>query len=125
MTVRPLLHLLLIHPARKVCFVPYEHHLRPLRLAEAHWVPLINYIIKGALIGFVEDHEDSVAPFEVSLDNRPVPLLASSVPDVEFDELVVISDILHLEVDGGDSLLPEPQELPLSVLPKERGLSDR
>ena len=125
MAARPLLHLLLVHSSRKVCLVSYEDHLRPLCLAQAHWVPLVNYIIKRALIGFVEDHEYSVAPFEVSLDNRSIPLLPGSIPDVELDELVVVSDVLHLEVDGGDSLLSEAEELSLGVLPEERGLSNR
>lgn len=64
-----------------------------------------------------------MASFEVGLDNGSESLLPRGVPDVELDELVIVGDIFHLEVDGGDSLFPEAQELPLSVLPEDRGFA--
>ncbi len=65
-----------------------------------------------------------MTPFKVGRDNRPVLLLSSSVPNIEFSEFVVQIDIFDFKVNGGDLGLFLSEEVALGESPKKRSLAD-
>lgn len=114
----------MVDVALQVDLVSDQHHLGPFGLGEAQRVPLVDEVVERSWAGLIEYQHHAVAPFEVGGHDSSVPFLPSGVPDVEFNELVLDSDILHLEVDGGDLGLLDGEILALGILPEEGGLSD-
>ena len=53
------------------------------------------------LLGKVENQENPMAALKICAHNRFISLLASSVPDVQFDYLIFDCEVLHPEVDCG------------------------
>ena len=58
-------------------------------------------VLEGAFSGKIENHEYSMAAFEVSGDDGAILFLSCSVPDVEFSRLVFEVDVFDFKVDGG------------------------
>lgn len=55
-----------------------------------------------ALLTYIKNEEDAMAPLEVGGDYGPVFLLAGSVPDVQFGWFALQSDILDLKINCCD-----------------------
>jgi hypothetical protein len=65
-----------------------------------------------------------VTAFEVGGDDRAILFLACSIPNIELGGLVFQSNVLNLEVDGGDLGLLLSQEVSLSEPPEESCFAD-
>ena len=59
----------------------------------------ILHILVTLLLRAVVTQNYTVSSFVISLSDGPEPLLASRVPDLEFNILAVYRDIFYLEID--------------------------
>jgi len=82
-------------------------------------VPLGCYIRERFGLCKVKNQHHSITAFKVGGDYRPVALLTSSIPDIEFDRFTIDLYFFDFEIDCGDSWEFLCQELTLNVLPKD------
>eukprot|EP00355_Strombidium_rassoulzadegani_P006458 CAMPEP_0168618290 /NCGR_PEP_ID=MMETSP0449_2-20121227/5996_1 /TAXON_ID=1082188 /ORGANISM="Strombidium rassoulzadegani, Strain ras09" /LENGTH=59 /DNA_ID=CAMNT_0008659161 /DNA_START=413 /DNA_END=595 /DNA_ORIENTATION=+ len=48
-------------------------------------------VFEGLLIKEIEDEDDAISSLVVGIRDRPIPLLARGVPDLELDLLTVVA----------------------------------
>jgi hypothetical protein len=72
----------------------------------------------------IKNQNNAMTAFKVGRDNRPILLLSSSVPNVEFSEFIVKIDIFDFKVNGGDLGLFLSKEVALGKSPKKGSLAD-
>lgn len=77
--------------------------------------------IEGGFVSKIEDHDGGLGMGEIIVDNSAIPLMPSSIPELEGVGFALMSDFLHQDVDADSGMWLVV--FAVGVLEDERGLA--
>ena len=84
----------------KICLVRHKHLGDTLRCVSLNLLQPVLNIVESGLFGAIIDKNDAHSTLIIGLSDSSEALLASCVPDLELDSLILYVDCFDLEVNA-------------------------